>query len=164
MILRQQKKKYQDLLKENPNLADVHRRLTIITKYKEESDPHIKQMEDVFAANEKDEAKIEELGFAISKSKEDVKNYKDAFKYFSISNAIRDKKTNYNLNFQEEELTCISKIFTNLEKEKFKSITASDNNAIFILGMPRSGTTLLEQIISSHPNVQGLEEIDFLSR
>jgi tetratricopeptide (TPR) repeat protein len=158
------KKKYQDLLKENPNLADVHRRLTIITKYKEESDPHIKQMEDVFAANEKDEAKIEELGFALSKSKEDVKNYKDAFKYFSISNAIRDKKTNYNLNFQEEELTCISKIFTNLEKEKFKSITASDNNAIFILGMPRSGTTLLEQIISSHPNVQGLEEIDFLSR
>ena len=155
---------YKELLNDNQELADAHRRLTIITKYKIENDPHIKQMEKVYNENRNNEDIIEELGFALSKSKEDLKNYEEAYYYFSTSNAIRDKKTNYNSNFQEEEFDCITKIFTKLEKDNFKRKLNIENNVVFILGMPRSGTTLVEQIISSHPEVQGLEEIDFLSR
>ena len=157
-------KLYKKLLDDNPELVEAHRRLTIITKYKTENDVHIKQMEKVFNENRNNDKITEELGFALSKSKEDVKNYKEAHYYFSISNEIRDKKTNYNSKFQEEEFDCITKIFSKLEKDNFKRKTNIADNVVFILGMPRSGTTLVEQIISSHPEVQGLEEIDFLSR
>ena len=138
-------------------------RLSIITKYKDENDPHIQQMQEIFEQHKNDHNKVEELGYALSKGKEDVKNYKDAHNYFSISNSIRDKKTNYNFKFQEEEFECLKSIFNQLKikKERIQSNNI-DNTAIFILGMPRSGTTLVEQIISSHPEVKGLEEIDYL--
>ena len=155
---------YQKLLNEKPDMSDVHRRLSIITKYKEDDDPHIRQMEKIFSQFINDEEKIEELGYALSKSKEDVKNFKEAFHYMSISNAIRDKKTNYNFQFQEEEYECLKNIFNNQKNDLTKYIKTIPDNAIFILGMPRSGTTLVEQIISSHPKVQGLEEIDYLSK
>ena len=155
---------YQKLLNEKPDMSDVHRRLSIITKYKEDDDPHIRQMEKIFSQFINDEEKIEELGYALSKSKEDVKNFKEAFHYMSISNAIRDKKTNYNFQFQEEEYECLKNIFNNQKSDLTKYIKTIPDNAIFILGMPRSGTTLVEQIISSHPKVQGLEEIDYLSK
>jgi len=157
------KEKYLSLIEDNPELTDVHRRLSIITKYKNENDSHIKKMEEIFEKYKNDEDKIEELGFALSKSKEDIKNYKDAHYYFSISNLIRDKKTNYNSKFQEEEFAIIKKIFKKINEQKNNTLLKK-NNAIFILGMPRSGTTLIEQIISSHPQVQGLEEIDYLSK
>ena len=157
------KKKYLSLIESNPALADVHRRLSIITKYKDENDPHIQQMQEIFEQHKNDHNKVEELGYALSKGKEDVKNYKDAHHYFSISNSIRDKKTNYNFKFQEEEFAVITKIFETIKKQKDSGLI-KENNAIFILGMPRSGTTLIEQIISSHPQVQGLEEIDYLSK
>ena len=157
------KKKYLSLIESNPALADVHRRLSIITKYKDENDPHIQQMQEIFEQHKNDHNKVEELGYALSKGKEDVKNYKDAHHYFSISNSIRDKKTNYNFKFQEEEFSVITKIFETIKKQKDSGLI-KENNAIFILGMPRSGTTLIEQIISSHPQVQGLEEIDYLSK
>ena len=155
---------YQKLLNEKPDMSDVHRRLSIITKYKEDDDPHIRQMEKIFSQFINDEEKIEELGYALSKSKEDVKNFKEAFHYMSISNAIRDKKTNYNFQFQEEEYECLKNIFNKQKSDLTKYIKTIPDNAIFILGMPRSGTTLVEQIISSHPKVQGLEEIDYLSK
>jgi len=54
-------------------------------------------------------------------------------------------------------------LFANYNFEKI--ITKKDSkNLIFIMGMPRSGTTLVEQIISSHPNVYGSGELNFLSR
>ena len=159
------KTKYLQLIKENPEMSDAHRRLSMITKYKDPKDPHIIQMEKIFNELKDNDEKIEELGYALSKSKEDVKNFNDAFRYFSISNSIRDKKTNYNFKFQEEEFECLKSIFNQLKikKERIQSNNI-DNTAIFILGMPRSGTTLVEQIISSHPEVQGLEEIDYLSK
>lgn len=157
------KEKYFSLLKNDPSLSNIHRRLSIITKYKDETDPHIKQMESVFEKYKEDESKIEELGYALSKCKEDVGNFKQAFYYFSISNSIRDKKTNYNFQFQEDEHDVIKKIFIEVQKKKINN-TLNDNHPIFILGMPRSGTTLIEQILSSHPKVQGLEEIDYLSK
>ena len=135
----------------------------MITKYKDPKDPHIIQMEKIFNELKDNDEKIEELGYALSKSKEDVKNFKEAFHYMSISNAIRDKKTNYNFQFQEDEHDVKKKIFTEIQKKRTNN-TLNDNHPIFILGMPRSGTTLIEQILSSHPKVQGFEEIDYLSK
>ena len=57
----------------------------------------------------------------------------------------------------------IKKLFANYKFKKTK-IEKSKCKMIFILGMPRSGTTLVEQIISSHPDVYGSGELNFLAR
>ena len=157
---------YKKILQKDPENCEIHRRLSIIKKYQKVDDEHILLMEKIFSKKNLDENKLENLGYALSKSKEDVKDYKKAFEYFSISNSIRDKKTNYNYEFQEKEHNCLKEIFLNIDYKTIhkNSFHEKKNQVIFILGMPRSGTTLIEQIISSHPAVQGLEEIDFLSK
>ena len=65
---------------------------------------------------------------------------------------------------KESEIKEFNLIKTTFNEKYFKKIDIKNKNdsAIFIVGMPRSGTTLVEQIISSHPKVYGGDEIDLL--
>ena len=56
----------------------------------------------------------------------------------------------------------IKQTFNNKIFKKFHSSGSNDTSPIFIVGMPRSGTTMIEQILSSHPKVFGADEIDFI--
>ena len=46
--------------------------------------------------------------------------------------------------------------------DKYKDCGCSNSSPIFIIGMPRSGTTLVEQILSSHSKVFGADELEFI--
>ena len=90
------------------------------------------------------------------------KNYEKAFKFFNQGNNLKRKVVRYDLNDHIKLQTSIIKIFEdikdlNIVKKTFKS------KIIFICGMPRSGTTLIEQIISSHNEVLLTGENNFLS-
>ena len=58
----------------------------------------------------------------------------------------------------------MNETFEKLNIEKFLNSTISKKKIIFILGMPRSGTTLVEQIISSHSKVFGAGELPYMSK
>lgn len=64
---------------------------------------------------------------------------------------------------EKNEFLRIKQIFNEKLFNKFKVSGNQDFSPIFILGMPRSGTTLVEQIISSHPEVFGGDELNFLT-
>jgi len=86
-----------------------------------------------------------------------IKEYDNAFKYYKQANDVLDK--NYDSNSYIDYISTLIEYFS---KEKYSSLPVSENTSdelIFIVGMPRSGTSLIEQIISSHSAVFGAGEL-----
>ena len=104
------------------------------------------------------------LYFAIAKSFNDQKNYDEAFKYFKLGNEdmnsrVKDKI----LNREKNDLENLKKIFGNFDfKKELNTKELYSKKLIFVLGLPRTGTTLTHQIIASHQEVRGVGESNVL--
>jgi tetratricopeptide (TPR) repeat protein len=99
--------------------------------------------------------------FALGKIFDDHNNFTEAFKHYSIGNRLKNDTFIYGI---EEEIANFSKLIEVFDKQllnDFKHVGVESNLPVIIIGMPRSGTTLTEQIISSHPSVIGAGEVDF---
>ncbi|HXQ64733.1 MAG TPA: sulfotransferase [Steroidobacteraceae bacterium] len=97
--------------------------------------------------------------FALGKALEDAEAWEDSFTHYAAGNEIRRKQVHYRA-ADSRELVRRAKVI--LTPEFFAAragwgATAAD--PIFILGMPRAGSTLLEQILSSHSMVEGTMEL-----
>ena len=90
------------------------------------------------------------------------KNYELAGKYLVESNKLRDEVLKYEIKKDEY---FVNKIIKNFDTNKIDIKTQQTDNEItpiFIVGMPRSGTTLTEQILASHSKVHGGGELDYV--
>ena len=99
------------------------------------------------------------FSFALGKAYEDRKDYERSFGFYDQANAIGRQRSNYKAEtmtaeFQAQMDICTSDLF---EKAAEGGCTAPD--PIFIVGLPRAGSTLLEQIIASHSQVDGTHEL-----
>lgn len=100
------------------------------------------------------------LNMLLGKLYDSISEYDNAFNHFERANRLKFNDYDYCV-FEEQ----VSNIINVLSKENFNAIpTAKDNasNIIFILGMPRSGTSLIEQMISSHSSVFGAGELHIM--
>ncbi len=92
-----------------------------------------------------------------------IKNYKEAFNYFVLANKfypIQAKNVNFDKNKYIEEVKIRKDFFTNKKIDKWSNHKIKKNNKdpIFLIGFPRSGTTLLDTILRTHPNINVMEE------
>ena len=94
------------------------------------------------------------------RSHEDKKNYDEAFKYFKQANLLIKKSINYNAKNNIKLFENIKSTFKKINNKKIKNI--NNKKIIFICGLPRSGTTLVEQILSSHSKVSAAGELGYL--
>ena len=145
-----------------PYNVEAHRYYSVIHKYKNENDAHLQKMlafekNSIFSKLENKNKAI--LYFALSKAFEDLKKYDQTFYYLKKGNEFRRESIIYN----EDHIRLH---FSIMEKIPSKELTNNESsvtniNPIFIVGMPRSGTTLTEQIISSHSKVYSAGELYF---
>jgi len=144
------------------DFAEAHYNLSSLKKY-EHSDPQVVQMGRLYADTNISNEDRCYLCFALAKSSEDLGNLAEAFRYFNEGNALRKKNLAYNIAQDEEKY---SKIKETANSFKTFSISASGEEnipiPILIVGMPRSGTTLVEQIISNHSKVTAAGELNFI--
>jgi len=111
-----------------------------------------------------DEDKRISLGFALAKIYEKEKDYDTAFEFLKESNTAFSKKNTYKHDQYVLFFENIKEAFTkNYFNKVFKGFETK-LTPIFIVGMPRSGTSLVEQIISSHPEVYGAGELHLITR
>jgi tetratricopeptide (TPR) repeat protein len=100
-----------------------------------------------------------QLLFALGKACEDLGDYAQSFDHYAKGNALHRAGNHYDADLNTARARRLEAVFT---REFFAARAGSgcdDASAIFIIGMPRSGSTLLEQILSSHSAVEGTTEL-----
>ncbi|MCF6263870.1 MAG: sulfotransferase [Xanthomonadales bacterium] len=118
---------------------------------------HIKELENNLRRWRSKPAATITLGYALAKELEDLGEYQRAFKYLEMAAAARRKQMRYKVENDTQTLGQIAKTFsTDLSSRASKSV----ERPVFILGLPRSGTTLLERMLSSHSEVGSLGEVN----
>ena len=88
--------------------------------------------------------------------------YDKAFEYLKLSNDTHLLNKNYSFSLLENKFNNIINIFSKDFFSKIPPISNSSCKPIFIIGMPRSGTTLVEQILFSHSSVSSCGEVNYL--
>ena len=153
---------YEKSLKINPNFSLTHRALSRIKKYKK-NDKYINHLLKIYEnLNKNDFNNKVELAFALGKIYEDMEEFKKSFNYYKEANDSFKKKINFSINEELNNFKNLKDSFNNEIFYKYKNRGNKDDEPIFIVGMPRSGTTLVEQIISSHSDVFGGDEVNFI--
>jgi len=97
--------------------------------------------------------------FALGKALEDEESYEESFAHYAAGNAIRRQQHPYNADEESQFVSRCKALFTPEFFEERKSAGAQSAEPIFIVGLPRSGSTLLEQILASHSLVEGTMEL-----
>jgi len=102
--------------------------------------------------------------FALGKAYEDLRDFDRAWHYYHSGNQIQRTQIKYDLNEFELRQAKIMDVFSPdfLAERADRGCKAAD--PIFIVGLPRSGSTLIEQILASHSQVEGTAELPILSK
>lgn len=145
-----------------PTYSEAHRYLALIKKYSI-GDAHFQQMEKLLSDNTSSIEQRCQLNFALAHASEKLGEFEGAFHYFEEGNAIRKALLDYDIRVDIKYFDELKDSYA-LIKEHSLSLTDGSKGLmpVFIIGMPRSGTTLVEQIISSHSGVFGAGELDFV--
>jgi len=136
------------ILPDSPTGYDI---LTYVKKYRDADDPDIGAMTNLYSRSEPDSKERQAMCFMLGKVMEQLKQYDRAFAFFAEGNALRHAHSTYDA---DTELANMENIMAAYTPEVFsRASKVDDPTPIFVLGMPRCGSTLTEQIISSHPDV-----------
>ena len=102
------------------------------------------------------------LRYALGKYSSDTGDYDQAFTHYHEANELTKR---YGVRYEREKLTRrIDRIIEHFDKtfiERFQAYGSTSGQPVFVVGMPRSGTSLIEQIAASHPQVFGAGELRF---
>jgi len=150
-------------IKENQSNMLAHKLLSTIKKY-EKNDEHQNMMLTELEKNSLNEIDKSTLYYAIAKSYDDQKNYEQSCNFFIKANQIQKKiHKDYSINEEIKLFNKIKDIFQNTDFQKYLDHKSS-KKFIFIVGLPRSGTTLTHQILASHSKVHGVGEMEILNK
>ena len=136
----------------------------VSTRKIDKNDYIIKVLEDLINNNDLHPKHEQDISYALSKVYFDIDNIDLGFKFLTKAKKLYLKKINFSI---EEEKISFQKVKNYFSTKKFKIIDFKDTYKaypIFIIGMPRSGTSLLEQIISTHSEVFGAGELRIMPR
>jgi tetratricopeptide (TPR) repeat protein len=99
------------------------------------------------------------LHFALGKALEDKEDYAASFEHYAAGNRLRREQLPYRAEEMSTHVQRIKSLFSTQFFADRASFGAAAPDPIFIVGLPRSGSTLLEQILSSHSQVEGTMEL-----
>jgi tetratricopeptide (TPR) repeat protein len=104
------------------------------------------------------------LCFALGKALEDRGDYAESFRYYERGNALKKSESRYRPEPLERNARLQAEVCTGEFFDARQGVGSPDSSPIFIVGLPRSGSTLLEQILASHTQVEGTMELADIPR
>ena len=151
------KKIYKDIIEKDSNNINAYSGLSNCKKFSDKNTDFISKMEGIV------QKKPDAAGyFALGKIHDDLKTFEKAIIYYRKGNDLKNRRIKFD---KEEYIKKISSIIDIFDESFISRMQTKDNSpkkSIFILGAPRSGTTLVEQIISSHSRVFGGGELGYI--
>ena len=151
---------YQQAIQLDPTDTISYRALSNLKTSQDNT--HIETMETLLQELPKESEKATHLYFALARSYEKKEDYSSAFLYLNQGNQNKRKTFDYNISLTEALFQQIAFIFDQDFVTRQQASGYSSTAPIFIVGMPRSGTSLVEKIIASHSHVFGAGEITSL--
>jgi len=127
----------------------------------------IDKMKKLMESKENSPKTLSLLGFSLGKAYEDLKQYKRSFYYYELANNSQSKLISFDKPHHREFMHSLAQSYTSgLVSKNSLKVGENKNSAtpIFIVGMPRSGSTLIEQILSSHSQVERMGELPYINR
>jgi tetratricopeptide (TPR) repeat protein len=103
-----------------------------------------------------------QINFAVGKALEDTAEYAASFDRYKEGNALKRATLAYNPEMTSAYVMNCKTLFTEKYFEQFAESGSQSGEPIFIVGLPRSGSTLIEQILSSHSQIEGTMELRVL--
>ena len=150
-------KHYREVLTLQPERASAWHELARI-KHFETSDPDIREIQKLLTSDKLDQAGRMHALFALSKALDDIGDYDTAFLHLHEANEVRHKQIKYDIGRHENFIDQLIDTFNPKFVDAFRDGGFSNSRIAFVLGMPRSGTSLVEQILASHNQVFGAGE------
>ena len=141
-----------------PNYGDAYWSLANTKSYKFDD----KQLSEMLVAEEghtDDPIDKIQLAFAIGKAYEDRKDFERSFFYYERGNSLKAETTHYDPQQLQRRIDSQIEICSTNFFEDKEGLGNNATDPIFVLGLPRAGSTLLEQILASHSLVDGTMEL-----
>jgi len=150
-------------LKINPEYAKAYLSLSKNKKFTE-CDDDIRAMESLFSKKGISDEDSVYLAFALGKAYEDLGDFDKSMEYVNKATRLKRDSYDYSISESQEEFDRIKEVFSPDFFSNHYDSGDPDRTPIFILGMPRSGTSLVEQILASHADVYGAGELKDLGK
>ncbi|MEM8569439.1 MAG: sulfotransferase [Pseudomonadota bacterium] len=143
--------------------AQAHFNLANYKKFRSD-DPHIAQMRGLLDRPGLPAEDAMFLNFSLGKAYEDLGETDPSFAYYLEGNRLRKSASGYGFESDIRLFNRIKTLFPEQDTPRLPDESYEGPRPIFILGMPRSGTSLMEQILASHSAVHGAGELELLAR
>jgi tetratricopeptide (TPR) repeat protein len=145
-----------------PDFAEAYRQVTEFKKF-DSQDERFSKMLELYRNDGLSDEQRYHINFGLAKVHEDLEDFERAFTHYTEGNQLRKKLLGYDVSEDVELFRQIKATYPRLKQASFQPEKLSiEPTPIFIVGMPRSGTTLVEQIVSSHPLVTGAGELPYV--
>ena len=158
---------YEQAMAARPDFAEAHFNRAEIETF-HPGDPNLAALEVLASRNDLSANQAIYINFALAKALEDTQDYARSFEHLRKGNSLKRRQIKYNEASVLETMRRISTVFDGdlLARHPGAGDGGDPGDAafapVFVVGMPRSGSSLIEQILASHPQVHGAGELNDL--
>ncbi len=149
---------YKHCLRVDPKFGEAYWSLADLKNYVF-SDTEVASMQALLQGTEGDDNDQAMLHFALGRAFEHKKDYPAAFRHYDLGNGRRRKTARFDVDMFERKTRRVCEVFDRPFFAARAAAGVDDSAPIFIVGLPRSGSTLVEQILASHSAVEGTFEL-----
>lgn len=154
---------YRKAIASKPDHSEAYWSLANLKTFRFE-EHEIQSMESLLEDSELEDSARVQIHNALGLQNEALKNYDQAFYHFDSCNQLRRQEEVYDPVETESGSDRIIEVFNQQFFDEHQGVGSDDDSPIFIVGLPRSGSTLIEQILASHELVDGTHELGDLPR
>jgi tetratricopeptide (TPR) repeat protein len=170
---------YQSVIASDPDRAGPHFRFSRAKRFRqcEESETYVRQLEELVSDANRPRRDQIQLNFALAKVLDDIGNHDRAWQHYDRANRLKPGHTRP-IHLRQRQLKPVSprrlplqdvadktiRFFSKAFLKANRDLGNPSKTPVFIIGMPRSGTTLTEQILSSHPAIAGAGELKLIDQ
>jgi len=155
---------FRDLTEREPLFGQPWLNVARANRYQDPQNGELQKMRATLKRRQLQPVQAAYLHFALGKALDDCGAYDDAFAHYREANAIRRTQLEFDPQALEAHVERIIHAFTSEVITRFEGEGHSSTRPLMIVGMPRSGTTLLEQVLCAHPDVETAGELRNLAQ
>ncbi len=154
---------YREAARQRVNFGDAYWSLANLKTYRF-ADEQLATMREQVDARRTPFVDRYHLCFALGKALEDRGEYAESFRFYAMGNALKKEECRYQPEVLERTIEKQIELCTPEFFEQRRGYGCDDPSPIFIVGLPRAGSTLLEQILASHSQIEGTMELADIPR